>query len=117
LRLNPSLADAFCARGLAYARGGYYDQAIQDYDQALRINSSYAAAFHNRSRAYLHKSDYLRAMADHGHFLWLKFGILGIAIRLGILAFAVGLGFGFVFNRFRRGPTRGQQLGRHSDDA
>ena len=101
-------------RGLAYARRGYYDSAIQDYDRALRINSSYAAAFYNRSRAYLHKRDYLSAMADYGHFLWLKFGILGIALRLCILAFAVGLGF--AFKRFQKVRMKRQQLlGRHSD--
>ena len=34
LRLNPSLADAFTGRGLAYADNkGDYDRAISDYDQ------------------------------------------------------------------------------------
>lgn len=68
LRLTPNDADAFYGRGLAYARRGYYDQAIQDYDQSLRINSNYAAAFYNRRRAYVHKGDFRRAMADHGSF-------------------------------------------------
>jgi tetratricopeptide (TPR) repeat protein len=107
LRLTPNDADAFYGRGLAYARRGYYDSAIQDYDQALRINSSYAAAFYNRSRAYMHKGDYLRAMADHGHFLWLKFGILGITIRVWLVVLAVALGF--AFKRFLKGLMRGQQ--------
>jgi len=36
-------------------------------------------------------------MADYGHFLLLKFGILGIAIRLCILAIAVAIVLGFNF--------------------
>jgi len=52
----------------------------------------------------VHKGDYLSAMADYGHFLWLKFGILGIAIRLCILILAIALGF--AFKRFRKGRMR-----------
>jgi len=65
------------------------------------LNASHANAFLNRSLAYARRGDYLRAMADRGHFLWLKFGILGITIRLCILAFAVALAFGFGFKRLR----------------
>jgi hypothetical protein len=32
--------------------------------------------------------DYLHATINHGHFLWLKFGFWGNAIRLFILAFS-----------------------------
>jgi hypothetical protein len=46
-------------------------------------------------------------MADRAHFLWLKFGIVGSAIRLCILAFAVALVLGF--KRFRKGPVTSQQ--------
>src|ERR1700733_2712070 len=37
-----SLAKAFYDRGLAYAKKGDYDLAIQDYDQALRLNPTFA---------------------------------------------------------------------------
>ena len=87
-----------------YARRGYYDSAIQDYDQAVRINSNYAAAFRARSEAYMHKGEYFRGMADHGHFLWLKFGILGIAIRLCIIVFLIALALRFNFKRLRKDP-------------
>jgi len=43
------------------------------------------------------RGDHLHAMADYGHFLLLKFGILGIAIRLCILAIAVAIVLGFNF--------------------
>jgi tetratricopeptide (TPR) repeat protein len=38
LRINPNYVEAFDSRGLAYAHKGGVDQAIQDYNQALRIN-------------------------------------------------------------------------------
>ncbi len=67
-----NLAKAFCGRGLAYARKGEYDHAIQDYDEALRINPTYVAAFSNRGIAYAHKGDYDRGIQDLDQALRLK---------------------------------------------
>ena len=109
LRLTPNDADAFDSRGSAYAHKGDYERAMQDYDQAIRLNASLADAVHNRSLAYAHEGDYLHALADHAHFLWLKFGILGNAIRLCILALAVALLCDSLFKRFRKAPATNQQ--------
>jgi hypothetical protein len=70
----------------------------------VRINSNYAAAFRARSGAYIHKGEYFRAIADHGRFFWLRFGILGIAIRLCIFAFLIAVAFRFNFKRLRKDP-------------
>jgi tetratricopeptide (TPR) repeat protein len=107
VRLNPSDADSYYGRGMAYSRKGDYERAIQDYDQAIRLNARLAVAFRNRSLAHAQKREYLRAIADSGHFLWLKFGILGITIRVCLLALAVA--FGFALKRFRKGRKNGQQ--------
>jgi hypothetical protein len=48
-------------------------------------------------------------MADYGHLLWLKFGILGITIRPCIFALAVAVAFGLNFKRFRQDPVRGRK--------
>lgn len=98
--MNPNLADAFDGRGWAYAQKGDYDRAIQD-NQALRINPIDAHALRNRSLAYARKGDYLRAMVDRGSFLWLKFGILGISIRLCLLALSVVVAFVYISKRLR----------------
>jgi tetratricopeptide (TPR) repeat protein len=89
LRLKPGDADALYGRGLAYRHLGEYDRALHDYDQALRIKPSLGDAFRDRSLVRVHKGNYLRAIADYGHWMWVKFGILGVTIRLCILSFAI----------------------------
>ena len=64
--------DAFITRGLAYWRSGNYDQAVKDYDQALRLTPDSAEAFYNRALAYEHKGDYERAVQDFSQALRLK---------------------------------------------
>jgi lipoprotein NlpI len=59
-----NLAVAFSDRGIAYARKGQYDRAIEDLDQAIRLNPNYAVAFSNRGLAYARKDQYDRALED-----------------------------------------------------
>jgi tetratricopeptide (TPR) repeat protein len=51
LRLPPTIAVAYSARGEAYAGKGEYARAIEDYDQALKIHPSLTDAHQNRDRA------------------------------------------------------------------
>ncbi|HEY7320736.1 MAG TPA: tetratricopeptide repeat protein [Candidatus Binatia bacterium] len=60
-----NLGFAFYKRANAYTEKGAYDQAIQDYDQALRLNPGHAIAFSNRGVAYARKRDYDRAIQDY----------------------------------------------------
>ena len=69
---EPSDADSFYGRGLAYSHKGDHHRAIQDYNEALRINPNYSAALYNRRTAYAHEGDDLRAIADHGRWLRLR---------------------------------------------
>ena len=59
-----NLARAFSHRGLAYARKGQDDSAIQDLDQAIRLNPNDAEAFSNRGYAYNGKREYDSAIQD-----------------------------------------------------
>jgi tetratricopeptide (TPR) repeat protein len=102
LRLKPNDADAYYGRGFAYGQKGDDDHVIQDLDQAIKINPVYAAAFYNRSKAYASQGDYLRAIADRVRFVWLKFGLVGIMIRLGLLALAVAVVVALSSKRFRK---------------
>ena len=52
IRLNPQNAGAYHNRGVAYARLGQYERAIQDFDEAIRLNPQNAGAYHNRGVAY-----------------------------------------------------------------
>ena len=59
---DSNLAIVFYNRGNAYEAKGAYDQAIQDYDQAIKLNPSYAIAFNNRGNAYEAKGAYDQAI-------------------------------------------------------
>ena len=37
IRIDPARADAFCGRGMAYAREADFDKAIADYTEAIRL--------------------------------------------------------------------------------
>jgi tetratricopeptide (TPR) repeat protein len=60
-----SLAFAFYKRGNAYSQKEDYDQAIQDYDRAIRLNPGQAIAFSNRGVAYARKGNYDWAIQDY----------------------------------------------------
>jgi tetratricopeptide (TPR) repeat protein len=48
IRLNPTYADAFYNRGLAYEKKGDTDRHIADSSEAIRLNPTYANAFNSR---------------------------------------------------------------------
>jgi tetratricopeptide (TPR) repeat protein len=45
-------AEAYLKRGEAFARAHHYDQAIADYNMAIRLKPDYAEAYNDRGHAY-----------------------------------------------------------------
>lgn len=64
LDLNPRMAMAHQARGVAYNREGDFDRAIADFDRVVELLPSYFFAYANRGIAYNRKGDFDRAIAD-----------------------------------------------------
>jgi lipoprotein NlpI len=59
-------------RGVAYRNKGNYEQAIQDFDKAIRLKPDIAEAFNNRGVAYDYKGDYERAIQDYNQVIRLR---------------------------------------------
>jgi Flp pilus assembly protein TadD len=69
---NPRQAEAYNNRGLAFYNLKLYQQAIEDFSQALRLNPHYAEALNNRGNAYYAMDQYEKAEADFNQSLQLK---------------------------------------------
>ena len=100
LSIKPTDVNTLGVRGVAYTKEGDYDRAIQDFDQALLMDPRFGFGFGKRSIVYARKGEYGRSISDWSRWLWLKYGFLGITIRLFILVLTVGLGFWL--KRFRQ---------------
>lgn len=74
-------------RGWSYYRKGDYDQAIQDYSQAIHLKADYAFAFNNRGLAYAGKGDYDRAIDDYNRAIELKADYAAAVKNRGIAYF------------------------------
>ncbi|MBX5494336.1 MAG: tetratricopeptide repeat protein [Bryobacteraceae bacterium] len=64
IRLNPSLAAAYNARGYVYLLLRDYTRAVADFDAAIRLNPRYANAYHNRGVARRALGDWKGASKD-----------------------------------------------------
>ncbi len=65
IEINPTFANAYFSRGVAYAQGtGQYDQAISDYNKAIEINPRFAKAILSRGMTYYFKGEYDKAWED-----------------------------------------------------
>ena len=62
----------FYNRGRAYRAIGWFDQAIADYNEAIRLEPTYHATFFGRAGAYAEKGDLDRAIADYTAALALR---------------------------------------------
>ena len=65
IEINPSFANAYFSRGVAFAEGkGQYEEAISDYNKAIEINPGFAKVFALRSFAYYSTGEYDKAWVD-----------------------------------------------------
>ena len=63
---SPSKDPAFyLARGERWLRGGDFDRAIADFDQAIRLQADSALAYHQRGNAWSGKGELDRALVDY----------------------------------------------------
>lgn len=56
---------SYTDRGDAYCGKGDYDQAIADYNEAIRLDPDDALTYIGRGDVYYSKGDYDRAVADY----------------------------------------------------
>ncbi|HTP07332.1 MAG TPA: tetratricopeptide repeat protein, partial [Anaerolineae bacterium] len=61
---NPTSAEDYNNRGLAYLNKGNYDRALTDLNEAIALNPQLAEAYKNRGDIYGQKGDYDRAIID-----------------------------------------------------
>src|SRR5208283_1267898 len=52
IKRNPSSGDAYNTRGVAYARIGRFQEAVEDFTAAIRLDPNNFAAYTNRALAY-----------------------------------------------------------------
>jgi len=65
-------AATYVNRGVMRMRDGRYDQALLDYDNALRLNAGLGAAYLNRGANYIYMRDYARALPELNKAIDLK---------------------------------------------
>jgi tetratricopeptide (TPR) repeat protein len=67
IRLDPQYAPAYSSRGFAYLHTGRSQEAIQDYDEAIRLapeNPNQADDYYNRGFVYQTTGQYEQAIED-----------------------------------------------------
>ena len=63
IELNPQDAIAYNNRGIAYADQGDYENAIENFDSAIRLGSD--ISYYNRGNAYRHRGELDLAISDY----------------------------------------------------
>ncbi|HEX3498088.1 MAG TPA: tetratricopeptide repeat protein [Stellaceae bacterium] len=67
-------ATAHNNRGIAFARSNRNDEALADFDAAIRLNPRYQSVYVNRGDIYQFKGQYAKAIADYDMALQLRAG-------------------------------------------
>jgi clan AA aspartic protease (TIGR02281 family) len=65
---DPTSAQAYQARGVAWYKTGDYDHAIADFSQSINIDPKYIRAFYNRGLAWEKKGNLDNALTDFRYF-------------------------------------------------
>jgi tetratricopeptide (TPR) repeat protein len=71
--INQLSANEYFERGNQHYSGRQYDDAIHNYDEAIRLNPQFISAYNNRGIAYMNgKREYNRAIADYNEAIRLN---------------------------------------------
>lgn len=65
IRLKPTYAEAYAARGNMRNLLVQNERAIQDFDEAIRLNPQYTEAYYNRANAYMDSGQLEKALKDY----------------------------------------------------
>jgi tetratricopeptide (TPR) repeat protein len=68
----PDLAAVYQGRGYAYAKSQQYQEAIQDFTEALKIKSNDPRIYEQRAAVEMKMYDYDKALADYSEIIKLK---------------------------------------------
>lgn len=71
-KYTPNLAVAYQQRGYAYASNQSYQEAIQDYTEALKIKSNDPSIYEQRAAVEMKMGDNDKALADYSEAIKLK---------------------------------------------
>jgi tetratricopeptide (TPR) repeat protein len=72
IKLNPSYADAYNDRGIAYTQLGQYQRAIEEYNEAIRLKPDNVDTYNNRGIVYFNLGQYQRTIKDSNEAIRLK---------------------------------------------
>jgi tetratricopeptide (TPR) repeat protein len=89
-QIDPDYRDAYLNRAAAYTARREYDQALEDFTDAIRVDGSYAPAYNNRGVVYTALLDYDRALSDFDRALDLDADYAYAYINRGILKAITG---------------------------
>jgi len=65
IEFNSEIADAHCKRGDAYHDVGKYNEAIVEYNIAIKLNANHGSAYYKRGFAYGQIAEYEKAIVDY----------------------------------------------------
>lgn len=85
-QIDPNSRDAYLNRAAAYSARREYEEALDDYDAALRIDGSFAPSYSNRGVIYTAIQEYEQAMSDFERAIDLESGYAAAYINRGILS-------------------------------
>jgi Flp pilus assembly protein TadD len=68
----PDLAIAYQGRGYAFAKNQQFQEAIQDYTEALKLKSNDPRIYEQRAAVEMKINDYDKALADYSELIKLK---------------------------------------------
>lgn len=80
----------FYQQGIENARVGDYQQALADYNQAIKLNPNLAEVYDQRGFVYYRLNDYSSAFADYSQALQINPSLASVYYHRGLTRFALG---------------------------